>query len=100
MNFAEDQINSAAHAAATNPITESAALEAEAIRVCERKVTELQMAHPDWSDLYEDTVPDSALREEVVELLHSAPNDFAKGLMYGKYLMRQELAAVTGRFFE
>lgn len=71
-----------------------------ALAACEKKMVELQVNHPDWYELFEDTFPDNAPREEVVELMASAPTDFAKGLMFGKFSMRLELEAVTGRAFE
>lgn len=74
--------------------------EQTAIVRCDTRMKELQQSHPDWYELFDDTLPDTAPREEVVELMLSAPNDFAMGLMYGKYTMRLEMAAVTGREFE
>lgn len=70
-----------------------------ALASCERKMNELQSLHPDWYELFEDTLPDNAPRAEVVELMLSAPNDFSKGLMFGKFSMRLELEAVTKRAF-
>jgi hypothetical protein len=73
--------------------------EQAALSVCAQKMKQLQAAHPDWFALYEDTPVNTARRLEVVELMHSAPNDFALGLMHGVYAMRIELEAVTGRQF-
>ena len=67
---------------------------------CEKKMQELQRLHADWFELFDDTLPDSAPRLEVAELMLSAPNDFALGLMYGKFTMRLELEAMTGRAFK
>lgn len=74
--------------------------EAAAITRCDKSMQDLQVQHPDWFELFDDTLPDSAPRAEVVELMHTAPNDFARGMMYGKFTMRLELEAVTGRAFE
>lgn len=74
--------------------------EETAIARCDTRIKELQQSHPDWFELFDDTLPDNAPRSEVVELMLSAPNDFSMGLMYGKYTMRLEIAAVTGRDFE
>lgn len=71
-----------------------------ALASCEKKMNELRETHPDWYELFEDTFPDNAPRAEVVELMASAPTDFAKGMMFGKFSMRLELEAVTGRAFE
>lgn len=90
----------------TSPFSDTAAsamddsMELEATGRCDDKMAELRRIHPAWYELFDDTLPDNAPRSEVVELMHSAPNDFALGLMYGKFTMRQELAAVTGREFE
>lgn len=67
---------------------------------CDTKMQEVQRIHADWFELFEDTLPDSAPREEVIELMLSAPNDFALGLMYGKFTLRLELEAITGRAFQ
>lgn len=83
----------------TTETTTQPSLESQAMFSCERSMQDLQARHPDWFELYDDTVPDNAPRADVVELLASAPNDFAKGLMYGKFTMRVELEAVTGRAF-
>lgn len=74
--------------------------EREAIDRCDQKMLELSSKFPDWYELYDETLPDNAPREEVVELLRTAPNDFAMGLLYGKFTMRLELEAMTGRPFQ
>lgn len=66
---------------------------------CARLMVELERHHPDWYELYEDTSPDTASRADVVELMYSAPTDFALGLLYGKFTMRVEIASITGREF-
>lgn len=70
-----------------------------AVTRCDNKMIELERQFPSWFELFEDTEPDNALRFEVVELMASAPNDFALGLMYGKFTMRLEMESVTGRAF-
>jgi hypothetical protein len=74
-------------------------LETDALASCSRSMQLLRVKHPDWFELFDDILPDNAPRADVVELMASAPNDFAKGLMYGKFTMRVELEAVTGRTF-
>ncbi len=71
--------------------------ERAALKVAEAKMLEVETQFPEWWSMYEDVVPDTAPRAEVVELLQSAPNDFARGVVYGKYLMRLEIAAITKR---
>lgn len=84
----------------TQPQDDNEASEATAITRCDARMHDLREHHGDWFELFDDTLPDSAPRAEVVELMMSAPNDFALGLMYGKFTMRLELEAVTGRTFE
>jgi hypothetical protein len=74
--------------------------ENRALEPCNNQMAELMRVFPDWFYLYDDTNPDTAKRTELVDLLESAPNLFAMGLIYGKFTMRLELAAVTGRSFE
>lgn len=54
---------------------------------------------PDWWAYFEDCQAFTAPKEDILELARCAPNDFAAGVMYGIYLMRQELAVITGRDF-
>ena len=75
-------------------------LEQESIARCDRAMLDLANKFPDWFELYDETLPDNAPREEVVELMASAPNDFALGVMHGKFGMRLELEAMTGRPFK
>ena len=78
----------------------SALLEQEAMQRCDRKMQELSVQFPAWFELYDETLPDNAPREEVVELMRSAPSDFAMGLLFGKFTMRLELETMTGRPFQ
>ena len=78
-------------------LPESGAEERAALRLVEASVLQLEQQHPEWWALYEEVNPDSAPRAEVVELMAAAPNEFARGLVYGKYLMRLEIAAITNR---
>lgn len=71
--------------------------ERAALRIAESKMLQVEQKYPDWWSLYEDVVPDTAARAEVVELLATAPDDFSRGVIYGKYLMRLEIAAITKR---
>lgn len=71
-----------------------------ALQRCDQQMTALQKTHSEWYELFEDALPDSACRADLVELLASAPNAFALGLLYGKYTMRLEIEALTGRPFQ
>ena len=73
-------------------------LEARATLECSGEMEELRTQFPDWFALYEDMQPDTAGCEEVLALLTSAPNAFSKGLMMGKFSIRMEYAAITGRW--
>lgn len=81
-------------------VSASALLEQEAMARCDRRMQELMAQFPAWFELYDDTLPDNAPRDEVVELMSSAPSDFALGLLYGKFTMRLELETMTGRPFK
>lgn len=61
------------------------------------KLEELERQFPEWITLFDNTSPDIAPRAEVVKLMATAPNPFALGVLFGKYTMRQEIAAMTGR---
>ena len=76
------------------------AVEVATLASCQSKLIQLQNQAPDWFAFYEDSMPDTADRATLVELLRTAPNDFAKGVLYGKFVMRMDMAAITGRGFQ
>lgn len=84
---------------ATTAARESSA-ETSAIASCAGDMLSLRASHPDWFALYDDTDTDSCLRAELVELMATAPTLFARGVCYGKFTMRIEIEAITGRPFE
>lgn len=55
---------------------------------------------PEWSIYFDDCQAFTAPKEDIIELMRCAPNDFCAGLMYGIYLMRREMAFATERPFE
>lgn len=60
----------------------------------------IRTKYPDWYAMYEDVMPDTvATRSEMIELWTTAPTDWAKGLIYGKFTLRLEIAAHTGIAF-
>ena len=60
----------------------------------------IRTKYPDWHAMYEDVMPDTvATRSEMIELWTTAPTDWAKGVMYGKFTLRLEIAAHTGIAF-
>lgn len=54
---------------------------------------------PNWLERMDDTHLPTTGRQTVVELMQTAPDDFARGLMYGQMLARLELAQATGHPF-
>jgi hypothetical protein len=74
-------------------------LEAEGIECCQAEMKALREQHALWFYAYEDADPDTAGPEEVLALLQSAPDGFAKGLIFGKFTLRMQIAAITGRGF-
>lgn len=75
-------------------------LEREALARCHADMSRLQNDAPDWYAFYEDAQPDSAEKAVLIELMRTAPNDFARGLLYGNILMRMTIAGITGRDFD
>lgn len=69
------------------------------IRACASQLEYAADQAPEWFAYFEDSQAFSAPREDVLELMRTAPTPFAAGLMYGIFLMRQELAVMTGRDF-
>ena len=69
---------------------------APALLRARQDIIDSTQASPDWWALFEAIDPDIASREEVLELLDTAPNDFTRGVIYGKLSMRIQMAMVTG----
>ncbi len=59
----------------------------------------LREHHSQWWFDYEDFDPLTASREVCETLLASAPTDWARGMMAGVIVTRNDLALVTGRGF-
>jgi len=76
------------------------AVEEQALASCHQSLIDLQNTAPDWFAFYEDSQADSAERATLVELMRTAPNDYAKGLVYGFFIMRQTIASMTDRKFD
>lgn len=71
--------------------------EGAALKLVEAQMRQLEREFPEWFAYFDETGPDVARREEVVELMATAPNAFALGLLFGKYSMRIEIESITGR---
>lgn len=70
--------------------------------VAQETLTELNVIremHPEWHAQYEETSLETAPSEEVLQLLLTAPNSFAKGLISGVLRMRLSIASITGLAF-
>jgi len=81
-------------------LSAAAKVEREQLAKCERQMDDISLTFAEWYAFYEDVAPDNAPREDLIELLRTAPNAFAQGLVYGKFTMRLEIAAITGREFQ
>lgn len=71
--------------------------EAAALRIAEAAIAKVAANFPDWFLLFEDVQIETASRQELTELMSTAPTEFVHGLLHGVYLMRIEIAAITGR---
>ena len=55
--------------------------------------------HPDWHADFEDVDPFVADRPQVEQLLKTAPTAWASGYVTGIFVLRQQIAIVSGREF-
>lgn len=69
------------------------------LRQADAQMGDVKTQFPEWYADYEDIDPFVADRELVEHLLQTAPNDYTRGLVTGMLLIRQQIAAVTGRGF-
>lgn len=97
--FAQAQGDAASFLQNTAPDVMIAEEEQKLLNACALLQQQAEEASPDWAAYYEDVQPCSAPKADILELLRCAPTPFAKGLMYGIYLMRYELSLMTGREF-
>jgi hypothetical protein len=67
----------------------------------ERGITEymhvLARQHPDWFARLDAIDPDLASREDLEQMIETAPTVFLAGYLYGKLTMRVQLDAITRR---
>lgn len=59
----------------------------------------LRDMHPQWLEQFEDADTTQATGRQLAELLVTAPNSFAKGLVGGMLHLRLDVARTTGRHF-
>ncbi len=64
---------------------------------CHAAMAKLQYDAPDWFAWYEDSQPDSAEKDVLLELLRTAPDDFSRGLLYGTLIMQMAIRQITQR---
>ncbi len=85
---------------ATAQPTAKNAAPSPAVMECMGHLNTLREQFPDWFDDYDDAMVDVvADRKTIEKLLETAPNEFLKGLMYGKLAMRMQISALTERSF-
>lgn len=60
---------------------------------CHATMARLSHSHPHWMAMYEDAPPMST--EPLQELLDSAPNAFARGVIIGKLAILREISSLT-----
>ncbi|MFC5500094.1 hypothetical protein ACFPOE_21300 [Caenimonas terrae] len=55
--------------------------------------------HPAWFDRYDEGALDRAGAADLMELMNTAPSSFTRGMVFGAFMARMELAGVTGAGF-
>jgi hypothetical protein len=67
----------------------------DTITECHSAMATLAATHPFWMAEYEDAMPFDT--EPLQELLESAPNDFARGIIVGKLSILRDISTLTDR---
>lgn len=63
-----------------------------------REIGRVGSVNQTWLDEYDDANVDiGCSREVLIKLMQSAPSDFARGLVAGRLMLLNQIAAVTGR---
>lgn len=57
------------------------------------RLESLSRSHPEWSRRYDDAEFNASNKDELMNLLASAPNDLAAGIVYGKMAVIESFAA-------
>jgi hypothetical protein len=55
--------------------------------------------HPAWFDRYDEGALEQGSAAELVELMNTAPSSFTRGMVFGAFMARMEVAAATGAEF-
>jgi len=67
----------------------------DTITDCHAAMAALAATNPWWMAEYEDAIPFAS--EPLQELLESAPNDFARGVILGKLSILRDISSLTDR---
>lgn len=81
---------------------ESSEAAVRVIRACQdRQSSYLRSSDGDgaWAEAFEEGDLSNCSRAELEDLLCTAPNTYFEGLLFGRYTLRESLAALTGRPF-
>lgn len=73
---------------------ETQAAEAAAARLALPQLAALQRQHPQWMGAFDDADTDTASVATLLDLLKSAPSEFAFGLVFGKLTLRAQIDAM------
>lgn len=63
------------------------------------RLRDLSEKFQEWFDEFDLIDPDFCTREELTKLMLGAPTSFVEGMLFGKFTMRIQMAALTGRTF-
>ena len=74
---------------------ETEAAEAAAARLVLPQLARLGRANPAWMAAFDDADTNTASVATLLDLLKSAPSDFAFGLVFGKLTMRAQIEAMA-----
>jgi hypothetical protein len=74
-------------------------LEPDIVATAAAELAKTAQIDPSWWLEYEHTETDICSRAELLSLLETAPTPMARGVIFGKWLMRIEIENVTGRPF-
>lgn len=67
---------------------------------CVERLTDLERQYPEWFAEYEDAAVDTAAdRAQIESLMATAPDEALRMMLFGKLVMRTQIAAITERAF-
>lgn len=74
--------------------------DAATIAQYQKLLAESAEAHADYHAWMDSMDPYTASRSDMIDLMESAPSPVVKGMLWGIFTMRIQMAAVTGRAYE